>query len=172
MTGRPVIGIICCARRVGDEFAQAVIERYLAAAMTHADCAALLIPARPDLMTAREVVGRIDGLMLTGSPSNVEPERYGDPAPGNGPFDAGRDEMSLTLIEAMIDRTRPVFGVCRGFQELNVAFGGTLARNLGEDDRPLSHHAPDGSSLDAMFAHEHDVALTPDGVLASVFDRD
>lgn len=172
MSDRPVIGIVCCARRVGEEIAQAVIERYLAAVVTHADCAALLIPARPDLMTAHEVVGRIDGLMLTGSPSNVEPERYGDPAPGNGPFDAGRDAMSLALIEAMIERARPVFGVCRGFQELNVAFGGTLSRNLGEDDRPLPHHVSDGVSLDAMFAHEHDVALTPGGVLASGLRRD
>lgn len=172
MTARPVIGIVCCARRVGEEISQAVIERYLAAAITHADCAALLIPARPDLMTAREVVGRIDGLMLTGSPSNVEPDRYGDPASGNGPFDAGRDAISLALIEVMIERARPVFGVCRGFQELNVAFGGTLARNLGEDDRPFPHHAPDGASLDAMFAHEHDVALTPGGVLASGLGRD
>ena len=172
MSARPVIGIVCCARRVGADSAQAVMERYLAAATTHADCAALLIPARPDLMTAREVAGRIDGLLLTGSPSNVEPERYGDGSPGNGPFDPGRDAMSLALVEAMIGRTRPVFGICRGFQELNVAFGGTLGRDLGEGGRPLSHHAPDGASFDAMFGHEHDVSLTPDGVLATSFERD
>jgi putative glutamine amidotransferase len=172
MSARPVIGIVCCARRVGEESAQVVMERYLLAALTHADCAALLIPARPDLMTAREVAGRIDGLLLTGSPSNVEPARYSDKVPGSGPFDHGRDEMSLALIEALIERARPVFGICRGFQELNVAFGGTLARDLGESGRPIPHHAPDGASLTTMFGHEHEVALTSNGVLAKAFGRD
>ena len=172
MSARPVIGIVCCARRVGEEVAQAVMERYLTAALTHADCAAVLIPARPDLMTAREVAGRIDGLLLTGSPSNVVPARYDDDLPGYGPFDPGRDEMSLALIEALIERARPVFGICRGFQELNVAFGGTLARDLGDSGRPIPHHAPDGASFTDMFGHEHDVELASDGVLAKTFGRD
>jgi putative glutamine amidotransferase len=172
MSARPVVGIVCCARQLGEDIAQAVVERYLAATTTHADCAALLIPARPDLMTAREVAGRIDGLLLTGSPSNVEPKRYGDGSPGNSPFDLGRDAMSLALIEEIIEQKRPIFGICRGFQELNVAFGGTLARDLGETVRQLPHHAPDGATFDAMFAHEHDVSLTPDGVLATSLGRD
>ncbi|MEO8177144.1 MAG: gamma-glutamyl-gamma-aminobutyrate hydrolase family protein [Sphingomicrobium sp.] len=172
MSARPVIGIVCCARKVGEEVAQVVIERYLTAVLTYADCAALLIPARPDLMSAREVAGRIDGLLLTGSPSNVEPARYDDELPGDGPFDRGRDNMSLALIEATIERARPVFGICRGFQELNVAFGGTLARDLGGSERPVPHHAPDGASLTDMFGHEHDVALASDGVLAKAFNRD
>jgi putative glutamine amidotransferase len=169
---RPVLGITACTRRQGDELAQTVINRYMEAAVIHADCAALLIPARPDLMSASEVAGRLDGLLLTGSPSNVEPARYGDGGDGEGPFDPGRDAMSLAMIEAMIEAGKPVFGICRGFQELNVAFGGTLARNLGDDGRPLSHHAPDGASLDAMFGHEHDVTLRRDGVLARAFGRD
>ncbi len=172
MSARPVIGIVCCSRSVGHEIAQAVIDRYLAAAIVHADCAALLIPARPDLMSAREVVGRLDGLLLTGSPSNVAPARYGDEGAGAGPFDPGRDAMSIALVEAMIGRARPVFGICRGFQELNVAFGGTLARDLGEPGRPLPHHATDDVSFDAMFAHEHEVALTEGGVLAGALGRD
>lgn len=171
MSARPVIGIICCARRVGEETAQAVMERYLQAVAVHSDCAALLVPARSDLMGAREVAGRIDGLLLTGSPSNVEPNRYGDGSASEGPFDHKRDEMSLAMIAAMIGRVRPVFGVCRGFQELNVAFGGTLVRDLGEPERRLPHHAPDGTGFDEMFDHEHDVALTPGGVLARGLGR-
>ena len=172
MSARPVIGIVCCARSVGEEVAQVVIERYLTAVLTHADCAAVLIPARPDLMTAREVASRIDGLLLTGSPSNVVPARYNDEMPGDGPFDRGRDDMSLGLIEALIERARPVFGICRGFQELNVAFGGTLARDLGDTGRPIPHHAPDGASLTDMFGHDHEVALVSNGVLAKTFSRD
>lgn len=168
---RPVLGVIACSRRIGEEPAQAVIDRYVAAAMRHADAAALIVPARPDLMGASEAADRLDGLLLTGSPSNVEPTRYGD-AEGEGPFDPARDRMSLALIEAMAARGRPVFGICRGLQEINVAFGGTLARDVSVPGRELEHHAPAGTSLDAMFAHAHDVSLAPNGILARAFGRD
>ncbi|AGH49790.1 peptidase C26 [Sphingomonas sp. MM-1] len=171
MAARPLIGITACNRPFGEEAAQVVIDRYMEAAVRHADAAALLIPARPDLMRAGEAAARIDGLLLTGSPSNVGPALYGD-ADGKGPFDPARDEMSLALIAAMIDLGKPVFGICRGFQEINVAFGGTLDRGLGDPGRPLVHHAPDGVPIDAMFAHGHDVTLAPDGVLARALGRE
>ncbi|MBC7940994.1 MAG: gamma-glutamyl-gamma-aminobutyrate hydrolase family protein, partial [Chitinophagaceae bacterium] len=145
---------------------QSVMTRYVAAAMRYADAAALLIPALPELMQADEIAPRLDALLLTGSPSNMAAERYGE-ADGDGPFDPGRDTMALGLIDAMLARGRPVFGICRGFQELNVAFGGTLRRDLG-----ATHHAPDGAALDAMFAHGHDVALTPGGQLAAAYSVD
>ncbi len=167
---RPVLGIICCNRTVGVEGAQAVMNRYAAAAMRHADSAALLVPAMPELMRADEVAGRLDGLLLTGSPSNVEPMRYGDGAAGDGPFDPARDAMTKALVDAMLALGRPVFGVCRGFQELNVAFGGTLRRDLGATAMP--HHAPDDVPFDAMFAHEHPVSLAPGGILARAFGRE
>ena len=169
---RPLIGISADTRPYGEETAQLVIERYMEAVIRNADVDAVLIPARPDLVDAKSVAARLDGLLLTGSSSNVAPVRYGDASEGNGPFDPGRDEMTARLIAAMIDRARPVLGICRGFQELNVAFGGTLARNLGEEGRPLSHHAPDGVSLPEMFGHAHDVILTPGGILASAFHRE
>jgi len=169
---RPLIGISADTRPYGDETAQLVIERYMEAVIRNADVDAVLVPARPDLIDAKAVAARLDGLLLTGSPSNVAPARYGDASEGQGPFDPGRDEMTARLIEAMIDRARPVLGICRGFQELNVAFGGTLARDLGAEDRPLNHHAPDGVPLAEMFGHEHDVILTPGGILASAFGRE
>jgi putative glutamine amidotransferase len=162
---RPVLGITACNREFGEESAQLVFHRYVEAASIYADAAILIIPSRPDLMTAAEIADRIDGLLLTGSPSNIAPQRYASTAADEGPSDAGRDEMSLGMIEALIARKQPVFGICRGFQEINVAFGGSLARDLGAGDRPLSHHAPDTASFDEMFAHGHDVELTPGGVL-------
>lgn len=125
-TTRPVLGIICCQRAVGTEPAQAVMERYVRAAMHYADVAALLIPSLPDLMTAAEVAPRLDGVLLTGSPSNVEGHRYAEDA-GDGPFDPGRDEIALSMVDAMIGRGRPVFGICRGFQEINVALAARCA---------------------------------------------
>jgi putative glutamine amidotransferase len=164
---RPVLGVICCTRTVGVEPAQAVMNRYVAAAMTYGDVAALLIPALPELMTAREVAPRLDGLLLTGSPSNVAPDRYGqgDAPDAEGPFDFGRDAMTAGLIEAMLELGRPVFGVCRGLQELNVAFGGALRRDMGKSPDLIAHHAPDDVSFDGMFAHEHEVSLTQGGIL-------
>src|SRR3546814_6828469 len=105
---RPVVGIVCCNRTIGHDQAQAVMERYMTAAMEHADVAALLIPSLPALMTAREVAPRIDGLLLTGSPSNVEPERYGegDAADAEGPYDPDRDTMTANLVAACLDLGR------------------------------------------------------------------
>ncbi|MBU3077921.1 gamma-glutamyl-gamma-aminobutyrate hydrolase family protein [Sphingomonas quercus] len=173
MSARPILGIIACSRPSGEEITQAVVNRYVEAAARYGDAAPLIIPARPDLLTPTEAAARIDGLLLTGSPSNVQPSRYGEPdAEGSGPFDPGRDMMSLGLIEAMIARGRPVFGICRGFQEMNVAFGGTLARDLGEEARALSHHAPADVDFASMFGHLHDVALTRGGLLAAGLGRD
>lgn len=171
---RPVLGVTCCTRRMGTEHGQAVINRYVTAAMQWGDVAALLVPALPDLMTAREVAPRLDGLLLTGSPSNIEPDRYGEAgaADAKGPFDPARDSMTLDLIAAMLDLGRPVLGVCRGFQEINVAFGGTLRRDTSQNVNILAHHAPIEATFDDMFGHEHDVALTSGGVLARALGRD
>jgi putative glutamine amidotransferase len=164
---RPVVGIACCTRQIGTEPAQAVMNRYVVGALRYAEVAGLLVPALPDLMSAREVAPRLDGLLLTGSPSNVSPDRYGhaDAEDAEGPFDPGRDAMTAGLIEAMIELGRPVFGICRGLQELNVAFGGTLRRDPSRHPDLIAHHAPDDVAFDAMFAHEHPVSLTPGGVL-------
>ena len=171
---RPVLGVTCCTRRMGTEFAQAVINRYVAAAMQWGDVAALLVPALPDLMRATEVASRLDGILLTGSPSNVEPAAYGEPdAPdAEGPYDPARDRMTRDLIAAMLDLGRPVLGVCRGFQEINVAFGGTLRRDTSRNPELLAHHAPETASFDEMFAHHHDVTLTPGGLLSRGVGRD
>ena len=164
---RPVLGLICCTRLVGGEPGQVVIDRYVAAAARHADASTLLIPTLAGAADPADVVPRLDGLLLTGSPSNVETSRYGAAAvDAAGPFDPDRDEMALRLVHAMTGAGKPVFGVCRGLQELNVAFGGTLRRDMGTAPDLLGHHAPDDADLEALFAHSHRVALTPGGVLA------
>lgn len=170
MSSRPVLGIIACNRMVGTELAQAVMNRYATAAMRHADCAALIIPSLPDHMRADEVVGRLDGVLLTGTPSNVEPARYGDAAAGEGPFDPDRDRMMIELVEAVIAAQRPLFGICRGFQEINVALGGTLRRDTSAAEELLHHHAPDGVGFDALFDHRHKVDLIAGGMLATAYD--
>jgi len=169
---RPVLGIISCNRSVDHQPAQAVMTRYLNAALTYADAAGLLVPAMPGLMHAREAAPRLDGLLLTGTPSNLDPARYGelvDDAPG--PFDPDRDEMTAHLIEAMLTLGKPVFGICRGFQELNVAFGGTLRRDMAEHPELIPHHAPSELSFSEYFEHKHPVTLTEGGVLQRAYDK-
>ena len=175
MAPRPVIGIIACNRQTGGEASVTVMRRYIEAVMRYADCAALVIPSLPGLMRADEVAGRIDGLVLTGSPSNVEPWRYGDSTTGTaGPFDPDRDTMTAELIAAMRARATPMLGICRGFQELNVAYGGTLRRDLG-NGADLAHHAPGDYPADidlpGMFGHRHRIGLTPGGILAETYGR-
>ena len=167
---RPVLGVIACNRMVGSEFAQAVMNRYIRAAMTYADVAVLIIPSLPDLMTAADVAPRIDGILLTGSPSNVATRLYGEDG-GDGPFDDGRDEIAISMVNRMIDAQKPVFGICRGFQEINVALGGTLRRDTSASDDLIRHHAPDDISFDAMFDHRHAVDLTDGGILASAYAK-
>ncbi|MFT3995944.1 MAG: gamma-glutamyl-gamma-aminobutyrate hydrolase family protein [Asticcacaulis sp.] len=170
----PVIGISCCHRDFGVEMAQAVMDRYVRAAMMYGQCSAVLIPAITGFFDARSVASRLDGLLLTGSPSNVEPRRYGQ-ADGDGPYDPDRDEVSFSLIECLTLMGRPVFGICRGFQEINVALGGTLRRDLGAapaGSNRLDHHAPSGVSFAAMFDHCHEVSLTQGGVLSRAVGHD
>jgi len=156
---------------VGSEVAQAVMNRYIRAAMTYANVAALIIPSLPDLMTAADVAPRINGILLTGSPSNVGTERYGEEG-GDGPFDDARDEIAMSMVDRMIEAQKPVFGICRGFQEINVALGGTLRRDTSASETLIRHHAPDDVDFDAMFDHRHPVELAQGGVLASAYSKD
>ena len=167
---RPVLGVIACNRMVGSEVAQAVMNRYIRAAMTYADVAAVIIPSLPDLMTAADVAPRIDGILLTGSPSNIATRLYGEDG-GDGPFDDGRDEIAMSMVNRMIDAQKPVFGICRGFQEINVALGGTLRRDTSASDDLIRHHAPDDVAFDAMFDHRHAVDLTDGGMLANAYAK-
>ena len=166
---RPVLGIVCCTRTVGEEPAQAVMNRYAEPVMRYANVASLLVPNLDHLMTAGDVVPRLDGLLLTGSPSNLEVTRYaGVPegeGDGDGPFDPRRDAISLDLIRTMLDAGKPVFGICRGLQEINVAFGGTLRRDTSRNPDLLAHHAPGEVGFRQMFDHSHPVSLTQGGVL-------
>jgi putative glutamine amidotransferase len=170
---RPILGVISCNRTIDGQAAQAVMTRYLNSSLTYADAAGLLVPAMPELMHAREVAPRLDGLLLTGTPSNLDPRRYGelvDDAPG--PFDPDRDEMTARLIEAMLDLGKPVFGICRGFQELNVAFGGTLRRDMGDHPELIPHHSPEEAHVPTMFEHVHPVTLNEGGVLQRAYGAD
>ena len=158
---RPLLGIVACTRNLDGETIHRVIDRYLRAPARWSGVDVVLIPALDDLAAHTNLAARIDGLLLTGSTSNLESWRYGGTAL-HGPFDPARDTTSLTLARAMLDAGKPVFGICRGFQELNVVFGGTLQHLPAQG----LHHAPAGVSIGAMFSHSHPVSPVPGEVIA------
>lgn len=158
---RPVIGVLCC-NEVSQRPIQAVATRFVKPLADHAGAAVVLIPAVADACDAIALVNRLDGLLLTGSRSNVAASRYGAPDMDSGPADDQRDEVALRLAARMIDAGRPVFGICRGLQELNVLFGGTLTGDLH-----AMHHCglADGTHYERHFEHHHEIELTAGGML-------
>lgn len=162
---RPLIGIICCNRQIGVETAQAVMNRYVHAVARHAAADVVLLPALETEQDIASIVARLDAVLLTGSLSNLEPARSGA-ADGTGPYDPHRDHLAVSLLAAAARHDKPLFGICRGLQEINVALGGTLRADLAAISG--MHHAPPEVDFAAMFDHRHDVALTPGGVLAGM----
>ncbi|MBM3117782.1 gamma-glutamyl-gamma-aminobutyrate hydrolase family protein [Jeongeupia naejangsanensis] len=166
----PVIGIPCCRWWLNDtQFFHLVTEKYVEAAKG-AGGLPLLIPALGDTIAAGEILAHVDGLLLTGSPSNIEPHHYGG-QPVEGDFnDARRDATTLPLIRSAVDAGVPVLGICRGFQEMNVAFGGSLHQAVHAQPGLLDHREPSGN-LDERYGPAHEVALVEGGMLHALFGR-
>ena len=162
---RPVIGVIACGRPVEGEPAQAVKHRYLEGVERFADAVPLIIPSNQSAQNAADIVARLDAVLLTGSNSNIDPRHYGSESAAQAPVDSTRDTLSTALIHAAIAAGKPVFGICRGLQEINVALGGSLRDMRGTGDAP-THHAPDDVSLETMFGHSHPITVMADTPLA------
>lgn len=168
---RPVIGVIACGRAVEGEPAQTVKHRYIEGVEHFADAIPLIIPSHQPAENAGDIVARLDALLLTGSTSNIAPHHYGSSQSGQGPVDSTRDVLSAALIHAAIAAGKPVFGICRGLQEINVAMGGTL-RDMRASTGAQTHHAADDASLDEMFGHAHAIEVVPGTALATATGAD
>jgi len=166
MKKRPVIGIPADRRMIGPHPFHAVGEKYIAAVVQAADCLPLLIPVLETPLDVTEILARVDGIFFTGSPSNVEPVKYGGPASAPGTLhDPHRDATTLSLIPRAVAGGVPVFGVCRGFQEMNVAMGGTLHQRVHEVEGLADHREDKEQPLDVQYGPAHDVVLEPGSVL-------
>jgi putative glutamine amidotransferase len=152
---RPLLGIVSCFSAGAADPGHSVADRYVRPVAEQSGASVVLIPAVADRADADALAHHLDGVLLAGSPSNVEPARFGSRDAGTGPFDPARDATSLALIKAMVSAAKPVFGICRGMQEINVAFGGTL-RHI--DHCPLHHAGTDVVGAE-MFDHRHPVRL-------------
>ena len=166
---RPIIGIPACRIELNGKPAHRVAEKYIECLRTSTECIPLLVPAFGDIEFASEILDRLDGLFLTGSGSNVEPHRYDGPPSRKGTaHDPHRDGTSLPLIKAAVDAKVPVFAVCRGIQELNVALGGSLHQNIHELPGKNEHRMNRAVDTDERFSVRHPITIKPNGLLSEI----
>ena len=163
----PLVAVTACIKRIDGHPFHAVGDKYLRAVWEAAGCTPLVVPAIADSHEARELARRFDGLMLTGSPSNVHPARYGvEPHEKAEPYDPERDAVTFALIAAAIEEGVPLIAICRGFQELNAALGGTLHARVHEVEGRRDHRRPRVDDLDVAYGPNHPVRLARGGALA------
>lgn len=164
----PLIGIPTCLRKVNERAIHGVADRYPSAVIDATGCLPVLIPAVGSRIDVCGVLDRLDGLLLTGSPSNVHPSHYGaEPSHPETLHDPERDATTLPLIRAAVARDLPVLAICRGIQELNVALGGTLHQRVHELPGRLNHRSRK-ESPDGPYGPAHSIALTTGGLLAGL----
>lgn len=165
---RPVIGIPACRKFISPHPYHAVGEKYVTAINVAAGGLPLLIPALGEGLDFDTALESVDGLMLTGSPSNVEPGRYGGPQIPDVLHDPHRDATTLPLIARAVARGVPVLAICRGFQEMNVAFGGTLHQKVQEVPGFNDHREDSSLPLEKQYDAVHRVTLIRGGVLEKI----
>lgn len=167
---RPVVGIIGNLSVLNGTYRVHAGGMMNSAAVAQvAECLPLIIPSDPTFVTVAELLDSCDGFLLTGGRPNVHPEEYGEQATeAHGSFDRGRDAITLPLIRACVERGQPFLGVCRGFQEVNVAMGGTLHPEIRELPGRMNHRMPPDGTLEEKFALRHKVSFTPGGVFAGL----
>lgn len=170
---RPIVGVISDRRTLGHHAFQVQGEKYLTAIVAGAGAypvgLPVLGPSLDDGFDVLEVLGSLDGILLTGSPSNVEPHRYQGAASRPGTMhDPERDHSAFALIPAVVRLGIPLFAVCRGFQELNVAYGGTLHQEVHTVPGYMTHREDKGAPIEAQYAPVHEVRFRPNGMLARI----
>ncbi|HKJ17760.1 MAG TPA: gamma-glutamyl-gamma-aminobutyrate hydrolase family protein [Xanthomonadales bacterium] len=172
MALRPLVGIVADRRMQGEHPFHMVGEKYFQALVHGAGAYAVALPSIQDDILASSVLDKLDGLFLPGSPSDVQPHHYGkeleDPASWH---DAHRDATSFHLIPAVIEAGIPLLAVCRGFQEFNVSFGGSLHQKLRDIPGMLNHREDPDAALDEQYAPSHPVAFTNGGLLHHITNR-
>ncbi|MBM3600985.1 MAG: gamma-glutamyl-gamma-aminobutyrate hydrolase family protein [Alphaproteobacteria bacterium] len=177
---KPVVGVIGNATMINDRFnVQIVGQRNLRAVADVAGALPLMFAGMPEVTDTDALLDSVDGILLTGARANIHPTCFGvEPDPRHEPYDQSRDAVALPLIKVCVKRGIPVFGICRGFQEMNVAFGGSLHPEIRELPGRMNHRMPrlENGEIhpdpEVVFADRHDVQLTADGVFARILGRD
>jgi putative glutamine amidotransferase len=174
---KPVVGVIGNAHNVHPALrVQVVGERILKGLAEIADALPLMFPGTKDITDITTLLANVDGILLTGARANVHPSCFGAPEDSRyEPYDRNRDTLALPLIRTCVEEGVPLLGICRGLQEMNVAFGGSLHPEIRELPGRMNHRVPRLESGEVhpdpavIFADRHEVRLTPGGVFANLF---
>jgi len=163
---RPVVGIIGNTHMITETFQVHGAGYHSSAAVAEVSCCVpLIIPTDPRLVSINDLLNSCDGFLFTGGRPNVHPDEYGQQATAaHGTFDRCRDRVVLPLIRALTERGQPYLGVCRGFQEINVAFGGTLHAEIRDLPGRMNHRMPPNGTPEEIFALRQNVRFTEGGV--------
>jgi len=173
MPHKPLVGISADRRVLDPHPFHGVGEKYITAIRDGADAVPFLIPALGDSVPGEEILARVDGIFLTGSPSNVEPYHYEGQASRTGTMhDPQRDETFLDMIGLALEAGVPLFAVCRGFQEMNVVLGGTLHQHVHEQPGYQDHRENKDDPLSLQYGPAHDVHLVEGGLLRKLAGKD
>jgi putative glutamine amidotransferase len=157
---RPIVVIPACTTLIEGYVFDAVGRKYTAAVAEVAECQPLHMPVGAGISDIGAILEAADAILLTGSRSNVAPEHYGEETPIKpDALDPFRDALTLPLIRAAVERKTPLFAICRGFQELNVALGGSLHQSVHDVDGHKDHRARYELPLDEMYGPVHTVSL-------------
>jgi putative glutamine amidotransferase len=177
---KPVVGVIGNVHVVENRFpAQMVGERNLRAIADVTGALPLMFAGTPEITDIDALLGAVDGVLLTGARANVHPTRFGlEEHPKHEPYDHHRDALALALVEACVERGVPLFGICRGFQEMSVAFGCSLHPEIRELPGRMNHRMPRLANGEihpdptVVFADRHEVKLMADGAFARILGTD
>jgi putative glutamine amidotransferase len=165
-----LIGVTSCLKSRDEFHFHSVGDKYVDAVVVGAAGLPVLIPALGERLDPDRLLDRLDGLLVTGSPSNVDPTHYGGPPPREGnEADPARDATTLPLIRKAVARGVPLLGICRGMQELNVALGGSLHQHVHEVVGRFDHRSDKTKPLAERYGLVHPVELTPGGRLQAIF---
>ncbi len=168
---KPIVGVTSCVKVLDGQNYHHVGEKYHRAIAECTSALPLAIPSIADILDNDALLDTVDGLLFTGSPSNVFPPRYGVGESAEAePYDPVRDAMTLPLLEQAIQRGIPTLAICRGFQELNVACSGTLHARVHELDGRQDHRRPENPDLDVQYGTKHSISLLKDGLLSSILE--
>lgn len=166
----PIVGIIGNSYLIEDSYPVHATGTMNSAAIAKvAKAMPLMIPSNPEFVSVEHLMETCDGFLFTGGRPNVHPEEYGEKATeAHGEFDRNRDRVVIPLIQACVEKGQPVMGLCRGFQEFNVAFGGTLHPEIRELPGRMNHRMPTEGTLDEKFALRHTVDFEPDSIFTNI----
>jgi len=170
---RPIVGIISNSYLINDQYPAHAGGTMNSEAIAEVSGALpLLVPANPQFCHVEALLARCDGFLLTGGRPNVHPEEYGEAeTEAHGTFDRDRDSLVLPLIRSCVERGQPILGICRGFQEVNVAMGGTLHPEIRDLPGRMNHRMPPDGTLEEKFEIRHDVTFREGGVFERLYGQ-